>query len=339
MSSVANEPTSVRVILPFPPHALCAQHLLIAPLGYAAEEGISVTVDFTESPLDAAHSVADGHHDVTEVNMLFAFLCRERHIPVKAFYAIIRQTYRRFAVPADSSITTIEQLRGRRVGTDHPDLIGLAGPVLADAGLDAQRDITWVPDFLRDVHPTEADLAQLRAGSFDAIWTLADSEAMVIADGIPLRKLPAPALDALTPSACLYARTAALASPERDALAAYGRCIARATAFCGENPEEAVNMVWKHYPQARPEGDHARALQRDVAAVRARVDTGGLAHGHVPLWGAMTPDEIGAWQSWLLEHQVLTERRAVTEYADFTLVSEFNDWPGAPLLEQETAST
>lgn len=338
MNGAVIEPTSIRVVLPFPPHALCAQHLLIEPLGYAADEGLSVSVDFTESPLDASRSVAAGNHDVTEVNMVFAFLLREQNIPVKAFYAAVRQTYRRFAVPRDSSIVAVDQLKGCRVGTDHPDLKSLAGPVLADAGLDAERDILWVTDYLRDVHPTEEDLAQLRSGMLDAIWTLADSEAMVAAEGIPLRKLPAATLDSLTPSACLYARAASLASDERDMLAAYGRCIARTTAFCAENAEEAVSLVWNHYPDARPDGDRERAFARDVAAVRARVATGGLEHGRIPLWGAMTPDEIDTWQDWLLKHRVVTERRAATEYADFELVRAFNAWEGAPTLASRTAA-
>jgi NitT/TauT family transport system substrate-binding protein len=315
----------ISVLLPFPTHALCAQHLLIGPLGYAAEEGLQVTVDSTESPIDAVASVAEGHHDIAEVNTVFAFLTREKEMNIKAFYAVCRAAYRCFAVPVASPITSIAELKGTKIGTDHPDLLHLAGPVLREEGIDPTSDLTWVTDYLRDVVPTEEDLRRLRDGELDAIWTLADSFEMLQADGIQLRRLPSAALTALTPSAALYASHKALEGENRVHIAAYARCVARATAFCEADPESAVRMVWEHYPAARPApGTEEQSFKRDVAAVRARTDVGSLIHGDKPEWGAATEREIYAWENFLMRHGTVTERRAASEYFDHSLAVEMD---------------
>lgn len=308
--------------------------MLIEPLGYAAAEGLNISIDFTESPLDATQSVAHGEHDITEVNTLFAFLRREERIRVKAYYSVCRAPYRSFAVLEDSPITTLKDLRGKRVGMDHPALLGLAEPVLREADVDP-ADILWMTDYLRDVVPNEEDLARIPSGELDALWVLADSFEMLKAAGIPLRRLPAPTFDTLIPGACLYARTSALEGAERDTLAAYGRCVAKATEFCSTDPQAAVELIWEHYPETRPADENrAEALIRDTAAIRGRNIVSDLRHGTSPLWGGATPREITAWEEFLIRNDVVKVHRQPSEYFDFTLLKHMQLTPINQLAQQ-----
>lgn len=320
------EKTLVRVVLPFPENSICAQHMLLEPMGFAADEGIEVTVDFVDSPLDATASVAAGTHDVTEVNTLFAFVRREKDIPVKAFASLCRAPYRSFAVPENSPITTLEQLSGRTIGTDHHDLVGLAGPVLREAGIDPVDGVTWVTDYLRDVVPTLDDVELLRGGKLDAIWVLSDSYEMLQEHGVALRRLPTATLENLTPSGCLYANHDALEDSRRAGIAAYGRALARATEFIAEDPEQAVRVVWENWPGARPTtiDDEDLAFRVDVAGLKGRNDLTQLQFGDVPRRGSASEREISAWEAFLLKDGTVTERRDPSEYFDFTMLDEID---------------
>jgi NitT/TauT family transport system substrate-binding protein len=330
--STSEKHTELRVCLPVPPYAIMAHLLLTDSLGYAEEEGLSVDFIIVDGPDTAIEGVGEGQFDVAVGNAVFAFRMREREVPVRAFYSTCRGVYRSFAVLADSPISTVAELRGRRIGTDFPDLLDLAFPTLRDEGLDPENDVTFLPRSIPipGVAPTAVELERIAGGELDAIWVLGCAYQMLIADGLPLRRLPTRTLDGLTPSELLYANEEVLlGSP--DALAGFGRAVAKASVFCDANPEAAVRLVWEHFPEARPApGDEERALRRDVAGLRGRTERGRPQHGREPSWGSITTDEVQDWEDFLLANGGIQRRRPLGEYFEPGLVDAFNDFdPGA----------
>jgi len=330
--STSGKHTELRVCLPVPPYAIMAHLLLTDSLGYAEEEGLSLDFIIVDGPDTAIEGVGEGQFDVAVGNAVFAFRMREREVPVRAFYSTCRAVYRSFAVLADSPISTVAELRGRRIGTDFPDLLDLAFPTLRDEGLDPENDVTFLPRSIPipGVAPTAAELERIADGELDALWVLGCAYQMLIADGLPLRRLPTRTLDGLTPSELLYTNEEVLLG-NPDALAGLGRAVAKASVFCDANPEAAVRLVWEHFPGARPApGDEERALRRDVAGLRGRTERGRPQHGREPKWGSITMDEVQDWEDFLLSNGGIQRRRALGEYFEPGLVGAFNDFdPGA----------
>jgi NitT/TauT family transport system substrate-binding protein len=329
--STSEKCTELRVSLPVPPYAIMAHILLADSLGYAEEEGLRLSINIVDGPDTAIEGVGEGQFDVAVGNAVFAFRMRDRGVPVRAFYSTCRAVYRSFAVLTDSPISTVPELRGRRIGTDFPDLLDLAFPTLRDEGLDPENDVTFLPRSIPipGVAPTPAELERIANGELDAIWVLRCGYEMLVADGLPLRRLPTRTLDGLTPSELLYANDdMLLGSP--DALAGFGRAVAKASVFCDANPEAAVRLVWEHYPDARPApGDEEKALRRDVAGLRGRTERGGLQYGRDPSWGSITKDEVQGWEDFLLANGGIERRHALDEYVERGLVDAFNDFdPG-----------
>lgn len=326
----------IRVGLPVPERPNIA-HLLVADvLGFTAEEGLSLSLESVDGPDTAIAGLVDGRFDVAVGNAVFAFRMRERGMPVRAFYSTCRAAYRSFAVLTDSPISEITQLRGRRIGTDFPDLLDLAFPTLRDEGLDPNRDVTFEPRTIPSpgVAPSPTELSTIATGQMDAIWVLGCAYQMLIADGVPLRKLPTRTLDKLTPSELLYAN-ATMLQDHPDVFAGFGRAVAKASVFCAANPEAAVRIVWDRFPDARPAvGDEEKALRRDVAGLQGRTERGLLQHGRVPAWGSITLDEVEAWEDFLLANGGIKRRHALDKYVEPWLVDTFNDFDSTAIEER-----
>ncbi|MHA6797275.1 ABC transporter substrate-binding protein (plasmid) [Pseudonocardia bannensis] len=338
--STSGQGTDLRVCLPVPAHAIMAHLLLTDPLGYAEEEGLRLSFDIVDGPDIAVAGAGEGRYDVAVANAVFAFRMRERGAAVRAFYSTCRGVYRSFAVPVDSPISSLADLRGRRIGTDFPDLLDLAFPTLRDEGLRPEEDVTFLPRSIPipGVAPSPEELERIASGKLDAIWVLACAYEMLLVEGAQLRRLPTRTLDRLTPSELLYAGEHMLAG-NSEALARFGRAVAKASLFCDTDPEAAVRLVWEHFPEARPAaGDEAQALKRDVAGLRGRTERGLPQHGRVPAWGSITAEEIQQWEDFLLRNGGIGERHPLEEYFEPGLVDAFNDFDADAVRAQARAA-
>ena len=75
---------------------------------------------------------------------------------------------------------------------------------------------------------------------------------------------------------------------------AFARGLAKATLFGLSNPEAAVRLHWKMYPQSRPAGtDEARILKDAIHVFNARFDTQRVDNREDKRWGASSAAQ---WQ-------------------------------------------
>jgi ABC-type nitrate/sulfonate/bicarbonate transport system substrate-binding protein len=282
---------------------------LLSAMDFAAQEGVTVSWDFSDGPLEAIDHVAANEAQVTFINSVFGYIKRAQGKPVKPFYGWVNGQNRSFAVPVDSPITSISELKGKVIGTDYSDLVNLAAPSIRSEGV-AFEDVEFRSGFLPvpGMATAPESLEAIRNGEVDALWVLDLHYGVSEAEGIPLRRLPAPAvLDDLTPAACLYTNEEfAASSPE--VLKAFSRAVARSTAFCLDHPEEAIRAVWEHFPNATPApGTEDETLARDLASLSARRDNQVL-RGDDAYWGKITVEEVDRWQDFLFTNGLVDSK-------------------------------
>jgi NitT/TauT family transport system substrate-binding protein len=328
---------SVRVLGPVPYIPVgYAPMVLVQALGYAREAGVDARIEPDGTPDEVIEAVAAGRTDVGFVNTVFGLLKLDRGRPLKAFYSFARKTNRTFAVPEASPIRRLADLKGATIGLHFPDLLELAKAALVDEGVDPERDITFVPlpgDPLDGARMSEP----LRAGKIQAIWALDWLYGIFAGEGFPLRRISARTLDRLTPSACMFTSDECLAR-KREALGVLGQAVARATLFALTNTEAAVRLTWRHVPETRPvPGTEAVALERDVGVLAVRLENQRIDDQKDPRWGAITDEEIQAWEEFLHRTGAIKARRPAHEYYTADLVGRFNAFDRDAVVAQARA--
>jgi NitT/TauT family transport system substrate-binding protein len=266
-------------------------------LGYDRAEGLDFELVYPDDPGTAARALCEGRCDVAPLNTTVGLLSRERGLAMTAFYSSSRRAHRWFAVLPGSPISTLDDLRGKRIACDFPDLQPLAEAALAEEGI-AAREFTWVP-WRGTGMETREMIGPLKAGEVDAVFLIDWNHGDFIAEGLPMRRLPSRALERISLSSCLW-----VASPNvekyADVIAGVGRALAKTTRFALTNPAAAVQLMWERHPETRPgDRDRERVLRRDVEILRARLETLDPRGCRDPRWGVIERDEIVAWQDFL----------------------------------------
>ena len=307
-------------------------------LGYTAEEHIEVEFDLERSgsPKQAVEGVIGGDGDMTFVNVVFPMMARDRGIPLRVFYGFVRAQNRSFTVPLKSPIHSLGELRGKVIGLhfDDPELFAFARAVLVGAGIDPDREVSFTP-----LPGTPLDVERmataLREGVVDAVWQLDILSGLMEAEAVPLRHLPAPMIDRLTPSSSMCALDESLHSRPR-VFGAFGRAVAKATVFALANPAAAIHAVWRRFPDAGPQAgkDEERVFRGELAALKGRLEGQRIENAAVPKWGAITEQEIAAWQDFLLATKAIRTRRPPPDYFSDALVSDFNAFDPGPIIAQ-----
>jgi NitT/TauT family transport system substrate-binding protein len=318
------------------PHATTnfAPIWLMETLGYAEEEGLDLTIELAGTPKDAAEGVISGRGDTTFINVVFTVLARDRGIPLRPYYAFVRSQNRAFSVPKDSRFQSLADLRGSVIGLhyDDPELLDFARAALVGGGVDPDKDVTFktLPGTPLDA-PRMA--AAIRSKEVQAVWQLDVLAGLMEAEGVPLRLLPSTLIDPLTPSSCFNARDERLKS-RPEAYGALGRAIAKATLFSLTNPERTIELMWENYPDAapKPDQDRERAFRGELAALKVRLAGHRIDKAPVPKWGAITEEEMIAWQDFLLKTGAIHQRRDPSVYYSNDLVEAFNAFEPEPVV-------
>ena len=324
---------SLKILAPVPyVPAGYAPVLMAQSMGYAAQEGLDLRVVAGGSPRQSIEGVVAGD-GIGFVNMVFNFLIRDRGQPFRSFFSIARRQNRSFAVPVGSTIASLSGLKGKVIGLHFPDLLDFANAALAGAGLDPKSDVRFVP-LPGSPLDEERMVASVRSGEVDAVWQIDLNYGLFKTAGLPLQRLSAPAIDRLTPSACLYARDDLLAA-RPEAFAALGRAVAKGTLFAQTNPEATIRLLWRDVREARPKpGDEARVMQRDLAVLHDRLALSRIEDAPDTRWGAITSNEVEIWQEFMLATRAIKARRAASEYFTAEFVEQYNDFDAQAVIEQ-----
>ncbi|HEX7928275.1 MAG TPA: ABC transporter substrate-binding protein [bacterium] len=280
-----------------------APFAIAAKMGWFAKTGITVQLIPLPGSTDCTKLVATRELDASLPSIEPVAVIHAQGVRLRTYYTAYQGNVYGFAVPADSPIRSIGDIKGKRIG-----VIGMssAGVMIARAtaaanGMDPDKDIQIV------VAGEGAQTAALLNGKQVDVLSQFDTQyAMVENAGVKLRMLDTRDIDRY-PSNGFIALEENLA-PKKKELIALAQGYAKGTIFAIANPEAAIRILWDVYPQTRATGkDEATALRDDIKTLQARAVNWKLDKSGAKRWGENVEANYEAYLAFLLKNGIIKQ--------------------------------
>jgi NitT/TauT family transport system substrate-binding protein len=245
---------------------------------------------------------------------------RPQGVLAKVFYTAYQGNIYGFAVPADSSIKSVSEIKGKTIGVQSMASAGLpvARALAADLGLDPSKDVNIVV-----VGEGAQAAALVRSKQVDVLSLYDTQYALIENAGVPLRRLPSPGIDKF-PSNGFIALDETIKSHRAEAVA-LAQGYAKGTIFAINNPEAAIRILWEVFPQTKATGkDEATALKDDINTLEARAANWRLEKSGVKRWGENVMANYQAYLDFLLKQSVLKEPIKADDIVTNDLIDDVN---------------
>ncbi|QKW13801.1 ABC transporter substrate-binding protein [Verrucosispora sp. NA02020] len=291
-------------------------------LGFWGEDKLTVEITRIEGTAVALSAMVGNQIDVAVVSGEAVVPPISEGQPFVIPYSLSQRGIVVTAVPANSAINGLGDLGGKTVGV--PNLasgaVTFTKAGAAEAGVDP-NSITFV------AIGTGAQAANaIRSGQVDAV---SDTDTSVVGfqqAGTELKLLDSAINDKLV-IGVVAATTTSNMSGKKDALEAWARGVAKATEWMQANPEEAVKLHYRKFPETKPAGDDAAVIASGVAQVTARLQAIKAADNGE--YGSIRPDQLEYIVGYLTENGQLTKPVEVGAIYDGSLIAGVNTFDKA----------
>jgi NitT/TauT family transport system substrate-binding protein len=237
--------------------------------GYFAAEGYDVTLIAVGGSNESAIQVSAGNAEVGAASPGEALVgIQSGKLDIHYFYGLYYANIWSVAVLPDSPIKTLAELRGKRLGVQS---MGSAGTTFGrafvqQAGLDPEKDVSFLP-----IGVGAQAVTSVRQKLVDGVVYWDAALAKFKFSGLDLREIPAPEDLRTLPDVGLLARNDTIAKNPKM-LVGIARAIAKGYDYSMANPQAAVLITWKAYPEALSKNpDAAAGLKEGVAVNQARL--------------------------------------------------------------------
>ncbi len=304
-------------------------------LGYFAQEGLDVEVVPGTSSSATIQLLVSGRAQVGVVVTDPVLVQRAKSgLKVKSFYAVSRRNGFAMAVLNDSPIKSFADLKGKNVGTSD---LGSGANVYVDARLAlaglSNKDITQI-----NVGYGAPAFEALTTGKVDALATFSGATARQLNSGYSFRMLPKAGFEDKMYSYNLFATDDYIAA-NPEVIEKIGRATAKATVFLKTNPEAAVRIFWKQYPERAPKNQNdPKELAKDLAILKAQLYD--MKADELPLdfaWGSQDRDGWTALQDYLKGAGQVTTPKDVGEYYFAARQEGYNRFDRADVIAKAKA--
>jgi NitT/TauT family transport system substrate-binding protein len=301
-------------------------------LGYWKEEGLDVEVTGVEGSTAGIQQLASGNVHIISVGPEVVLISREKGVRVKAFYVQARETIFRVVVPADSSIQSPALLKDKTIGV--PSMasgsVPFAKALAASAGLNPDRDVKLLAVGVGA--PAALALQQKRV---DALGIWDTLQASLENRGLQFRQITAPFVQDMI-GQVIAGRDEYLAE-NGDIATRFARGIARATLFGLTNPEAAVRIHWKLYPQTKPQGvEEAKALQEAIHVFKSRFELQRVDHRPDKRYGAASATQWEKLKVIYKEQGLIQGTASASDLYTERLVDGINQFDHQAVVRQAT---
>lgn len=289
-------------------------------LGWFDKAGIKVELVPLPGSTDCVKLVATRDVQISLPSMEPLAIIRPQGVKAKFFYTAYQGNIYGIAVPVDSPVKTMADLKGKRIGVTSMASAGvvLARALARQAGLDPDKDISIVV-----AGESAQTAALLRSKQVDALSQFDTQYALTSNAGVKLRFLDHPEIQKF-PSNGFVALEDYLKTSRADAVA-LARGYAMGTVFALANPEAAIRILWEVYPQTRSLGkDEATALKDDLLTLDARAKHWRYEPVDGKRWGDNVEANYRAYLDWLIAQGVVKTRVDVKDLITDELLGDVN---------------
>ena len=289
-------------------------------LGWYRQEGIEVELVPLPGSTDCVKNVATREVDFALPSVEPLAIGRPQGIRAKVFYTAYQGNIYGIAVPQDSPIQKLGDLKGKRVGVISMSSGGVivARALAATAGLSPDSDVTIVV-----AGEGAQTAAMVRNKQVDALSQFDTQYAIVENAGVKLRLLDTREIDRY-PSNGFLALEEALRTRRKEAVA-LARAYAKGTIFVLANPEAAVRILYEVFPQTKPTGkDEATAIRDDMKVLEARAVNWRLEKAGVKRWGESAEANYAAYADFMLKWGLIKQPVPAADLVTNELIGEIN---------------
>lgn len=303
-------------------------------LGYFDQEGLDVDLLAVGGSNEVAIQVAAGNAELGEATPAQAVIGMQENaaapLDLRYFYDAGYRNIWSISVPAESSIKTIADLRGKKIGVTS---LGSAGTTYGKAyvrsgGLDPDKDVTFIP-----IGVGPQAVTAIRQNVVDAIvfWDAANVRFEL--SGIALRPLEIGKKLETLPDVSILARNDTIKTKPKM-LIGFARAVSKALDFTIANPAAAVLIAWKVYPESRPkESDTQKALAQGLKVSELRMAgwKNSKTHGKNGLFLA---EDWNNLSDFLLREKQITQPVPASRMYTNDLIDEINSYDRAAVVQQ-----
>jgi NitT/TauT family transport system substrate-binding protein len=299
-------------------------------LGYWKDAGLDVDVQPTGGLTAAVQLVVAGKAAFAMGTVEPLMIGRQKGAKIVAIYNHTREGIYTLAVPADSPITSIGQLKRKSIGvlSITSGAVVFAKSMLRRGGLDPEKDVDFLP-----IGQGPQAVAAVTGKRVDALAYWDWGYAVMENAGAKFRHFSTDFSRDLLSLVLIANEDFVNAHPDVAVKIAQG--IAKASLFTITNPEAAVRAHWNTYPASRPQGvPPERALAEASHVLRARAQKYRVEGRAIPRWGAFTREEWEKTQDFLSESGLLPRKLDVAQYYTHRFLDQINDFDVARVVEQ-----
>lgn len=237
--------------------------------GYFAEEGYDVNLIAVGGSNESAIQVSSGNAEIGAASPGEALVgIQSGKLDIHYFYDLYYSNIWSIAVEPDSPIKSITDLKGKKLGVQSMGSAGTTfGRAFAQAaGLNPETDFSFLP-----IGVGAQAVTSVRQKAVDGVVYWDAAIAKFKFSGLSLRELPVSENLRTLPDVSLLAKNETIAKNPKM-VTGIARAIAKGYDYSMANPEAAVLITWKAYPEARSKNpDPAAALKEGVVVNQARL--------------------------------------------------------------------
>src|SRR5438876_775391 len=302
-------------------------------LGYWKEEGLDVTVTSVEGSVAGMQQLAAGNLQIVSLGPEEIVIGREKGVKIKGFYVQARETIYRIVVAADSPLQKLADLKGKTIGV--PALasgsVPFAKALVASVGLDPEKDVKILA-----VGVGAPGRLALQQKTVDCLALWDTLQASIENSGMQLRRLDSPLIQEML-GQTLATRDDQV-TESAAILVAFARGVAKATVFGLANPEAAIRIHWKIYPETKPQtGDEAKALKDALNVFNAGFSLQRVDNRADPRFGIGTPAQWEKLKSIFKEYKFVEGTVPAADLYTPALIDQINKFDRAAIVAQAKA--
>jgi NitT/TauT family transport system substrate-binding protein len=320
-TAVAQEITQINAIMPKQRSANYFPLIVGEALGYFEEEGVSVNLLPSTTPIPFVSFIRNGQADIAMLDPAEVLQARSAGADVRVVYEVMQQAPDGIAISGESAITDVAELEGETVGlVSDRDLVTLK--IALDARGLTENDVTSV--VVGEAGPTLA--AAFRDQTVAAIAGSGPDWLAIQANGIPIKLITPEEVSAKPGNTFVISGESDEA--KREAIQGYLRAWSKAMYVAEVDPEVVAAIAQEAVPEEWEDPEFGQQYLDNAIRLNVSV-TDNLGDLQTEIWQNIQPA--------MQKFGVIDEIVANEEVLDPSLIEPANDWDRAE-VEAEVAA-